>query len=98
MPPRARRRVLADGEAGLTTREIVLRVIAEVRADSGLPPAPIRDGDALGEEGLGLDSVDMATIVAELEAELDYDPFAHGSPSFQTVAEFVELYDDRQRG
>jgi acyl carrier protein len=58
----------------------------------------IRDADALGEDGLGLDSIGMATIVAQLDAELDYDPFAHGNPSFQTVGEFVKLYEHATRG
>jgi acyl carrier protein len=79
----------------VSPRELILKVIAEVRADSELPPVQeIRDDDLLGEEGLGLDSVDMATIVAQLDSDLNYDPFAHGNPSFQTVGEFVKLYED----
>jgi acyl carrier protein len=79
----------------MSPREVVLKVIAEVRADNGLPPVSVlRDEDVLGEEGLGLDSIGMAAIVAQLDEELDYDPFAHGNPSFQTVGEFVKLYED----
>lgn len=51
----------------------------------------------LGEGGLGLDSLDMATIVAELELSLHQDPFAQGTPAFRTLGELVALYDSGQR-
>ncbi len=44
------------------------------------------------EHDLGLDSLDMATVVAELEQQLGLDPFANDTPEFQTVDQFAKLY------
>jgi acyl carrier protein len=77
----------------MNTRELVLRIIGEIRADKELPLIEISDDDPLGEDGLGLDSLDMAILVAELDAQLKCDPFASDTPRFRTVGEFVKLYE-----
>jgi acyl carrier protein len=80
------------------TRATVLAAIARVRAERGAPAVPLSDDAVLGEGGLGLDSLDVATVVAELDALLNKDPFAEGVQRFRTVAEFVKLYvSDPQR-
>jgi len=74
-------------------QETILRIIGEVLAEKGRPQSDL--AASLNESmvtGLGLDSLDMATVVARLEMELDRDPFAEGQPSFETVADFVALY------
>ena len=82
----------------MTAKEIVLEAIGRVRADKGCPDVRVSAGDALGEEGLGLDSLDMATIVAELDLALHKDPFANGMPRFRTVGDLIALYavDDQR--
>ena len=80
----------------MNTKESVLAAIAQVLRDGGRGETEIRGDLALGAEGLNLDSVDMATVVAALERELGIDPFAAGSPSFRTVDEFVRLYEGSQ--
>jgi len=45
-------------------------------------------------ETLGLDSLDLATLVAELEAKLDVDPFVNlvALTSVRTVGDLVQAY------
>ena len=44
-------------------------------------------------QDLGLDSLDLATVVATLELELDHDPFASATPSFDNMGQFAALYE-----
>src|SRR5262245_1648648 len=83
----------APGGVGLGKRESIRAAIARVLPDKGRPPASLSDEVPLGEEGLGLDSLDLATIVARLDAELGMDPFAGGGHMFRTVGEFIRLYE-----
>jgi hypothetical protein len=78
----------------MTVRETVLAALARVCAEKGLPPAVLSDRDVLGEGGLNLDSLDMATVVAELELSLHQDPFAASTPAFRTVGDLVALYGE----
>ena len=77
----------------MAPRETVLSTIIQVCADKGKAPASLSDDDILGDEGLGLDSLDMATIISELDAKLHIDPFANGAPGFRTVGELVRLFE-----
>jgi acyl carrier protein len=77
----------------MAPREIVLHTITQVCVDKGARPGPITDDQLLGEAGLGLDSLDMATIVSELDAKLGIDPFANGTPNFRTVGDLVRLFE-----
>ncbi|HWY85265.1 MAG TPA: hypothetical protein VNX28_01000 [Gemmataceae bacterium] len=54
-----------------TVLEVVLRVAREKFAET----ASVKNGDRL-TAGLGLDSLDIARIIAVLELKLDVDPFA----------------------
>ena len=76
-----------------STRDAVLAAILQVCADKGLPARTLADGESLGEGGLALDSLDMATVVAELEVALQKDPFAEATPRFRTVGELIALYE-----
>jgi acyl carrier protein len=77
----------------LKHNEIIRAAITRVLADSGRSAQALTDEVPLGAEGLGLDSLDLATIVARLDAELGIDPFASGSHAFRTVGEFIALYE-----
>ena len=79
------------------SKERVLRAIAQILADKGVTRVAIAEDDPIGEGGLGLDSLDMATIVAQLWAELRVDPFARAVPRFHTVGEFANLYEGEPR-
>ncbi len=75
------------------TRESIRTAIARVLTDAGKTPPPLSDDVPLGGDGLGLDSLDMATIVARLDAELGLDPFATGRHNFRTIGELIALYE-----
>jgi acyl carrier protein len=81
----------------MSPEKTVLQAIARVCSDKGRPGLPLSPTDALGEEGLGLDSLDMATIVAELDLALHTDPFANGTPRLRTVGDLVALYTAENR-
>lgn len=77
----------------MSNRGAVLAVIQRVLEDKGLPHDLADDSAALDESGLGLDSLDIATIAAELDDELDIDPFAHGDVRMGNLGEFIALYE-----
>jgi acyl carrier protein len=81
----------------LRHNEIVRAAIILVLADNGRSAPALSDDVPLGAGGLGLDSLDLATIVARLDAELGIDPFASGSHAFRTVGEFIALYEAGER-
>ena len=74
-------------------KDVIRSAIARAITDNGRTPPALSDDIPLGEGGLGLDSLDMATIVARLDAELGMDPFATGAHSFRTVGELIALYE-----
>jgi acyl carrier protein len=75
--------------------EIETRVIETIRAvfaNKGMPAPPL-DGATLLDNSLGLDSLDYAELVARLEMEFGFDPFADGPiPSVRVIADLVSLY------
>jgi len=64
-----------------------------VLAEHGKEVGPLSDADKLNAT-LGLDSLDLATLVAELEAELGVDPFAKlvSITSVRSVGDLVQAY------
>jgi len=81
-------------ELHVNTRDLVLSEIAEIRAGKGLPPTNITTDDLLLGEALGLDSLDLATLVVSLEEKTGRDPFRAGFVMFRTVSELTELFAD----
>ena len=75
--------------------EIETRVIETIRAvfaNKGIEAPPL-DAATLLDNSLGLDSLDYAELVARLEMEFGYDPFADGPiPSVRVIADLVSLY------
>ncbi|WP_029008233.1 acyl carrier protein [Azospirillum halopraeferens] len=74
------------------------RLVADLLAarirDKGLE-APVIAADAplLGGD-LPIDSLDLATVVVELEERTGRDPFRDGFVSFRTAGELAALYAD----
>jgi len=61
---------------------------AKGKTDTPVGPHTPVDGS------LGLDSLDWAAIVVELEAELGVDPFVEGvERELKTVRDLIEVYD-----
>lgn len=73
-------------------RALVHGAVTEVLAQKGVVTQVIVDEAVLGGEGLGLDSLDMATVAAILEDQTGKDPFASGRAAFSTVGDLVSLY------
>lgn len=75
------------------SRRAVLAAIRQVLEDKGLAAALDEDDVALGEDGVGMDSLDIATVVALLEEELDIDPFEHDDVKIGSLGDFIALYE-----
>lgn len=75
----------------MSKQDVIFEVIQGVLADKGNADAVVTAEATMGD--LGLDSLDMATVVASLELELDHDPFAEATPTFANMGEFAKLYE-----
>ena len=73
-------------------RKTVVGVINKVRTDSGRESIEPKDDDTLMSD-IGLDSLDLAQLVAELEKALGVDPFRDGSATARTLIELVTVYE-----
>jgi acyl carrier protein len=77
----------------MTTREIILEQMRNIARQQHKTLSPLADDVPLLESGL--DSLCLAILVANLDDELDLDPFgtedAADIPS--TVGEFIHLYE-----
>ena len=72
--------------------EHIRKTIAAIAASKGLS-APAVDADTiLLGGGLPIDSLDLASLVVELETFAGYDPFKAGFVNFRTAGELARLY------
>ena len=71
---------------------LIRRSVAERFKEKGLPAPELQADTRLIGGELPLDSLDLATILIELEAEVGQDPFANGFVEFRTFGELVSLY------
>ena len=69
-------------------QDIVVRL---VREKGGAAPTVSAETELLGDD-VGIDSLDLATLVRELEDLTGHDPFADGFVDFRTAAELARLY------
>lgn len=80
------------------TNEIVdlIREFTARRCDErGLPMPQLHQETVLLGDAIGLDSVDLATLVFELQEATGYDPFEQGFIGFRTVGELAGLFESR---
>jgi len=68
--------------------EIVTRLVAE----KGGTASPIDASTELLGGGVGIDSLDLAMLVRELEEVTGFDPFHQGFVDFRTAGELAKLY------
>ena len=73
-------------------RKTIVSVINKVRTDSGREPLEPQDGDGLMSD-IGLDSLDLAQLVAELERATGVDPFRSGGQAARTLGDLVQVYE-----
>ncbi|MGA2205038.1 MAG: acyl carrier protein [Terriglobales bacterium] len=76
--------------SGALSQKITELIVRLLQA-KGVEKAVVNPGDFLYEGGLGLDSLDAATLAAMLENEFKSDPYNSGEFP-QTVAEIVSFY------
>lgn len=78
---------------------IVHEVVLDVARQASAGVTAVNDGDTLTGE-LGLESLDLAQIVATLEARTALDPFAErvAITSIRTVGDLVAAYRDTRDG
>jgi acyl carrier protein len=78
------------------TEQDVLKQIDEITnrmlADKGLAKVEIAANTELLGGSVGIDSLDLATLVRELEELNGFDPFADGFIDFQTAGQLARLY------
>jgi len=60
--------------------------------ERGLPVVEIGEETVLLGDATGLDSLDLATMVFELQQGTGYDPFADGFINFLTAGELARLF------
>jgi acyl carrier protein len=77
----------------MTIEKIVLETINEILTDSEREALNVLDRGQIMLES-GLDSMDFAILVAELENSLGFDPFViEENPIYpSTFGEFIDLY------
>lgn len=68
------------------------RLVTQILSDKGVTGVQLHmDSELLGGE-VGIDSLDLAMLVRELEEICGFDPFAQGFIEFRTVGELARLY------
>ena len=78
-------------------RAIASEVMNNVLTDSGRTSRDFSDEDHLTDT-IGLESLDLAVVVVELEQALGMDPFRTGTPRVATFGDLVRTYEDAIRG
>lgn len=79
----------------MTEQEVLQNIdklVNEALAGKGEQPATITASTELLGGDVGIDSLDLATLVRELEEVTGHDPFADGFIEFRTAGELAKLY------
>lgn len=69
----------------------VVAIATRILSDKGVA-APAIDAGTVLLADTGIDSLDLAMLVRELEEVVGYDPFSEGFIDFQTAGELARLY------
>lgn len=72
--------------------EAVGEIITRILRDKGSDPLEIGADTVIIGGDIPIDSLDLATVVVELEAKTGKDPFEAGFLNFSTVGELAGLY------
>jgi acyl carrier protein len=70
----------------------IQRLVTTTLQNKGMPEAKIDSGTELLGGSVGIDSLDLAMLVRELEEVAGHDPFANGFIEFRTAGELAKLY------
>jgi acyl carrier protein len=75
-----------------TVFAMIQNSVEQVLTAKGLQPPKLDVSTPLLGSGLGFDSLDLATIVIDLETITGVDPFRDGFREFTTAGELAQLY------
>lgn len=84
-----------DTDSGRIRQAVTQAVSATLRQAGREVPNPLED-DTLLNEGLHLDSLDLAVVVVELERQLGVDPFRQAGTAIRTLGDLVAMYQRTQ--
>lgn len=84
----------------MQTRQVIHNTLGEVLGDRGRSAGPLSDEQSLFADGLGLDSLQFATLIVRLEQQLDYDPFRAGQMDRlpRSLGQLIAAYEMRPAG
>lgn len=72
--------------------EQIAEIVTRMLSDKGQTSVAIEAGTELLGGGVGIDSLDLAMLVRELEEVFGFDPFQDGFIEFRTAGELAKLY------
>ncbi len=75
-------------------RGCIQKIVDGIRRQKGFPTVPLAEQTRFLDGQLGIDSLDLAVVVTELEQTTRKDPFKHGFRNFRTVGELARIYAD----
>ncbi|NLE87774.1 MAG: acyl carrier protein [Myxococcales bacterium] len=70
----------------------IQKLVADILEQKGLDVVTLDASTELLGGELGIDSLDLATLVRELEETTGRDPFSEGFIEFRTAGELADLY------
>lgn len=73
--------------------EQISSIVTRILADKGQQAPTITANTELLGSDLGIDSLDLAMLVRELETVVGFDPFQDGFIEFRTAGELARLYE-----
>ena len=76
----------------VSTFDLLVAELHALQQAKGLAPGHIEASSVMLGEALGIDSLDLATLVVSLEEQTGLHPFEQGFVMFKTVGELVQLF------
>lgn len=70
----------------------IAEILESISMSKGMPAPQIAADTELLGGALAIDSLDLASLVHQLERATGYDPFRSGFVNFRTVGELARLY------
>jgi acyl carrier protein len=71
---------------------VIEKQVGSILTSKGLPAPKISAATQLLGGEVGIDSLDLAVLVSELEGAIGHDPFRNGFIEFRTAGELAKLY------
>lgn len=68
------------------------QLVNDCRRHNGLQDITVQPEDNLLGKDIGIDSLDLAAIVVQLEEKTGHDPFANGVVDFRLAGTLADLY------